>query len=607
MKAASLTLTVDGKEEPINSGFLRPDVSRHLGSRAGSRSGFIALLRTPEPGQHVSLGVRIGDAHRELVSGISVEQRRALPGEMSCQGQISSYQDWIFQCEPMLFKDEKEITDSLAETSYRPKISLLVEFRECHPYLLSRFFQSLSTQRYTNWQLCIAGDLDPDSESFRYAQKFSEADSRVMILPAARKTDDASVWNAALEAADGEFAVALRFWDELHPSALLEIAASLHHKPADILYADEDEINLFGQRCRPKFKPDFDSERLLASNYIGGFVCIRRSLLLKSGGYHPLPAGAREWDLLLRCVEQTEAEKVTHIAKPLYHLRTQEALADSDLPVSSPRPDDLCQVIRDHVTRTGKQAVARIGFPTDTIRLHYQAPKDARISIFLRDEDGVFQVAALAGLVNQYRVEFYGILHHLVHRLPNPTDSLMRSPLMSFGEVSGDVLLFINRPIDLLNHFFLQELVEQALRKDCGLVAGLSVDLAGHFLHTGFMREEEGQYLDPFAGTDSRRKGLNRYVRIVRSVEAVSDKFFAVRREHVEAIGGFARLSSSRMPEFVRDLTAYAHRLRLQVLVTPYSIAAFDCSEIVRLSNRAIACLNPNLSAFSDPYSLLQS
>ena len=52
--------------------------------------------------------------------------------------------------------------------------------------------------------------------------------------------------------------------------------------------------------------------------------------------------------------------------------------------------------------------------------------------------------------------------------------------------------------------------------------------------------------------------------------------------------------------------------IRLQVVVTPYAVGSFDCldqqpsrSEAIRLSDQGLACLNPNLSAFSDPCKLL--
>jgi hypothetical protein len=64
---------------------------------------------------------------------------------------------------------------------------------------------------------------------------------------------------------------------------------------------------------------------------------------------------------------------------------------------------------------------------------------------------------------------------------------------------------------------------------------------------------------------------------VVRSVEAISHGFFAVRREHLAAIGGLGAVSSTQMPRLVRLLTKNAVDKGLLILFTPYAIATF-CS-----------------------------
>jgi hypothetical protein len=594
-----LVVLVGGEEEPVYTEFPRPDVSRHLGIPRAGRSGFVARLRTPEPGQTVSLAVWMDGVITELVSGIGQQELTVLPDLSTGHEKVSSYKEWIFRREPLLFSPGAEAPRPSDALSPQPVISLLAEFGECQTYFLSEFLRSLSAQSYPHWQLCAAVDFTIDSEPLRVIQRFAAADRRVVLVP--------SSWNATLEAAEGEFVAPVRLYDELHPFALSEMAASLQGRELDLVYSDEDRIDLFGQRHRPQFKPDFDGERLLAINYVGRLAAIRRSLALSSGGLRSLPSGAREWDFLLRCVEQTKSDKVAHIAKPLYHLRTREALAEVGVKLSYAQSDDLCRVIREHVARTGKQAVVETGFPTDTIRLQYPIPNNVRTAVLLRDEDGIFQVAALSELVNKQQVTFYGTLNGIVHRLPQPggsSGSVRRSPIVTLAEIAGDVLLFINRPIDLLSHFFLQELIAQALRPDCGVVAGLSIDLAGRFIHTGFIQSDQDRYADPFAGSNSRLKALGCHVRVTRSVRAISGDCFAVRREHADSVGGLSRLAS--IPQFVGDLIEHAHHHRLQVLVTPYSVGAFDRLEQF-LPSGGLADWNPNLGDFSHPEEMLGS
>src|SRR5947208_11991337 len=57
-----LMVLADGREQPVYTGFPRPDVKRHLGVVAAGRSGFVARMRTPEPGTRISLAVQMDGA-----------------------------------------------------------------------------------------------------------------------------------------------------------------------------------------------------------------------------------------------------------------------------------------------------------------------------------------------------------------------------------------------------------------------------------------------------------------------------------------------------------------------------------------------------------------
>lgn len=92
---------------------------------------------------------------------------------------------------------------------------------------------------------------------------------------------------------------------------------------------------------------------------------------------------------------------------------------------------------------------------------------------------------------------------------------------------------------------------------------------------------------------------------VVREVETISDEFFAVRREHLAAVGGLGSVSASFMPRLVRQLSAQAHARGLRVLATPYAVATFEGvwpispSAISNNDSRSIR-LNPNFASFAN-------
>jgi hypothetical protein len=118
-----------------------------------------------------------------------------------------------------------------------------------------------------------------------------------------------------------------------------------------------------------------------------------------------------------------------------------------------------------------------------------------------------------------------------------------------------DVFVFINRPVETLNHTFFEELAAQAMRADCGLVTGISLDRTGRVLH------------GPFAGTHFSQHELLRDILIARSVDSITGEFFALKRAEVVSHGGLEAVRRARTSELVSNS---------RVLVTPYAIATLD-------------------------------
>jgi GT2 family glycosyltransferase len=101
--------------------------------------------------------------------------------------------------------------------------------------------------------------------------------------------------------------------DTFHSSALYCYASKINESPsADLIYADEDEMDAFGYRSRPFFKPDWSPDYFESFNYVGAGACLSgrvcASLLTKASG---------PYDLMLMATEI--AGKVEHIRQILVH------------------------------------------------------------------------------------------------------------------------------------------------------------------------------------------------------------------------------------------------------------------------------------------------
>lgn len=213
------------------------------------------------------------------------------------------------------------------------------------------------------------------------------------------------------------------------------------------------------------------------------------------------------------------------------------------------------------------------------------------IATFLRAEDGNLQICALNSGLRGRTAPFYEVfdctVHLIAYGIGTAQATLVSDTAKEYraypdtrpvrlSQISAPVLVFINRPLESVNHFFFDELINQTMREDCGLVTGLTVDLSGKITHAGFTMAEDGTLVDDFADCKLWDFMQTAQARNTRCVDVISDEFFAIRAEHLAAVGGLAAVSSSRMPRLVRRLTLNASKRGLHVLVTPFAVATVE-------------------------------
>ncbi len=590
-----LTLLVDGIAAPVFTGLSRPDVAEDLRDPLLANCGFIARFAAPKVDPYIKL-IFPQNGRDVVLAQVRFPSVPDANWNSAALNKVADYSDWLRIWEPALFWPEHEISDRLRALWHRPMISILLAVQNTEPYFLTRCIQSVLDQRYAHWQLCTVGNASD------YLTNIAAQDSRIHAITG----DSPPVsCNQALQIAQGEFVVLLDERDELHPFALLELARSINmNERADLIYSDEDKIDLFGCRSDPFFKANFDMDMLLSSNCIGRLAALRRTVALNIGGFRDNCGGAHEWDLLIRTVEAIGPSRVQHIPKPLYHSRIHP---DPAPPLAR---NAATKVISDHLERTGNRAAVELGFFQGHMRLQQPRRPNIRIAVFVRVEDGPLQAAALLANADRRSTTCYELMECAVRRVggraPSAGPDRLTSPVRSLSEIPEDVFLFVNRPIETVNHLFFEELAAQAMREDCGLVTGISLDTSHRTVHTGFLRGSAGELIDLFSGMDFFQLDRSGQLHSVRAVEAISDEFFAVSREHLAAAGGLGSVSGSQMPRLAHRLANNAHSRGLRVRITPYAIATFEHADPtptldpVAPGTHSAVTLNANLTAFEN-------
>lgn len=204
-----------------------------------------------------------------------------------------------------------------------PKISIIMPVYRPPIKLLLEAVESVFSQHYRNWELCIADDASESKDITSFLSGLAASDPRVKVVTLEKNGNISAATNAAAQLATGEFLTFLDHDDLLAPDALAEVAAYVLEQPqTDYLYTDDDKVDVDGNRFAPQFKPDWSPELLLSYMYCAHLIVVRRSLYETLGGMRLGFEGSQDYDFALRATEH--ARHVGHIPKVLYHWRVLE-------------------------------------------------------------------------------------------------------------------------------------------------------------------------------------------------------------------------------------------------------------------------------------------
>ena len=218
------------------------------------------------------------------------------------------YDKWLVNNEITLTVSQAELL--INEMSVKPVFSLIVPVYKVKAVWLEAAIESVKSQLYPHWQLCLADDASDDADLKKILDNYAASDSRIVISVNQSNIGIAETSNAALTLASGEFVGLLDHDDLLTEGALLHNALLINQHPdVDLTYSDEDKIDTQGKRFSPYFKPDYTPELILGQNYIGHFLVIRKSCLDAVDGFRSDYDGAQDYDLILRLLENNPSIK----------------------------------------------------------------------------------------------------------------------------------------------------------------------------------------------------------------------------------------------------------------------------------------------------------
>ena len=445
---------------------------------------------------------------------------------------------------------------SAASFTYQPVISILTPTFNTDPAILRSCIQSVQAQVYPNWELCICDDGSSSDATRQVIAEYARQDSRLKAQFLAGNQGIAQATNAALWMALGEFIALLDHDDELSPDALYENVLLLQEKPeADVIYSDEDKLDVEGQYCEPFFKPDWSPELLLSYMYTCHFSLYRRELVNQIGGFRPGFEGAQDYDLMLRVAERSD--RIFHIPKVLYHWRKSAASTAGDPVARSCSTGAGLRALREHIERVGLDAEVTATDRPNNYRVRPSIRGNPLVSIIIPHKghaamlDKCIQSIQARTAYRNYEViivdnggfsaETLKSLSALPHRIVafHEAFNFSRMNNLAARECEGDYLLLLNNDTEVIAPAWLTAMLGYAQLPGIGAVGAKLYYPHDSIQHAGVvlgMRGIAGHWLYRFP-RDSR--GYFNSLHTVRNFSAVTAACVLICRDVFESVGGF--------------------------------------------------------------------
>ncbi len=131
-------------------------------------------------------------------------------------------------------------------------------------------------------------------------EQYVKSDPRIKVVYREKNGNISAASNTCLSLATGEYIALLDNDDEYAEHALFKVAEVIHRDPAvDMIYSDEDKLDLQGVHVDPFFKPDWSPEYFLACMYTCHLSAYRKTLIERVGAFRSEFDNAQDYDLAL--------------------------------------------------------------------------------------------------------------------------------------------------------------------------------------------------------------------------------------------------------------------------------------------------------------------
>ena len=374
--------------------------------------------------------------------------------------------------------------------------SILVPLYNTPEKFLRQAIESVISQTYPKWQLCLADGSDEAHATVgKICREYADKDDRITYQKLSENKGISGNTNACLAMARGNYIALFDHDDVLHPSVLYEYMKVICEKDADYIYCDEATFHgnkTIDDMITLHFKPDYAPDNLCANNYICHFSAFKRTLLEGTELFRSEFDGSQDHDMILRLT--AKAKCVAHVPKLLYYWRSHAGSVASDISAKSYAIEAAKGAVAAHLREEGWEnfeITSTKAFET-IFRIKYEIKGNPRVSILIPNKDHLDDLKrCISSIVEKSSYDNYEII---VIENNSTTDEIFAyyeelkknpdirvvtyegdfnySAINNFGEryATGEYILLLNNDTQVITLDWIEELLMYAQREDVGAV-----------------------------------------------------------------------------------------------------------------------------------------
>jgi len=504
------------------------------------------------------------------------------------------YKEWIRLYDTLDAEKIIKINGIIRELAWKPKVSILLNSHNSDPIWIMKAIESVRSQIYSNWELCILEDFSSSLALQEIVHSFSNKDSRIKIIHSEEKDFNNSYTIAPfLDMACGEWIIILNPADELSLDALASIIQVINkNSELRLIYSDEDCIDESGIRSKPKFKSDWNLDLFYSQNFVSNLAAFHRKTIVEIGGGGINCKIMPTFNLCLHLIEHIGPEKIYHIPNILYHRRQLKIESERCIELNHfalPGGDIL---IQEHFDRVNIKATAE--YIGHGYQIKYQLPDlKPLVSLIIPTKNSVELIrACVRSILQKTTYPNYEIL--IIDNNSSKQDALdyfqrisenqrvkvIRDEMIfnysalnnrAIKKAGGKLIGLLNDDVEVINPEWLSEMVSHALRPDVGAVGAKLLYPNNTVQHAGIVTG----ILD-YAG--HLHKNLNNNclgylgrLGLTSNFSAVTAACLIIRREVYDEVGGLNEVDLKIACNDV-DLCLRIRTAGYRIVLTPFAL-----------------------------------